>query len=306
MSPLVSVIVPNYNHSKFLRQRLDSILNQTYRNIELIIMDDCSADNSREIINQYRDNKLVSSIVFNDINSGSVFSQWEKGMSLAKGEIIWIAESDDYCEKDMLERLVNAYNFKKDTILSYAATVFVDENGNKTGRKIIFPNQHFEGKDFIRRYLTQGQYIYNASCAIFSKQAALSIPERYKEFKGAGDYMFFVELANKGSVAIVNRPLNYCRRHSSNVTGFQNSNGNNFINEKEILERINEISPLSKFRKYSAYAFHAKRIRATGFTDDETRKRIWDLWQVKKYSGIVSKSTTIIIKAIRLAFNVYL
>lgn len=269
-------------------------------------MDDCSTDNSRDIINQYRNNKLVSSIVFNDRNSGSVFFQWEKGMILANGELIWIAESDDYCEPDMLERLVNAYNNKKDTVLSYATTVFVDENGNKVGKKRIFSDQHFDGKDFIRRYLTQGQYIYNVSCAIFSKQAAISIPGRYKEFKGAGDYLFFVEIANKGSVAIVNKPLNYCRRHNINVTGFQNSNGNNFINEKEILERIDEISPLSKFRKYSAYAFHAKRIRATKFIDEDTRKRVWDLWQVKKYSGIIARFTTLFIKAIRLTFNIYL
>ena len=96
MSPLVSVIVPNYNHARYLEQRLDSVFGQTYPNFEVIILDDSSTDNSLEIINRYKYNPHLSQIVVNKTNSGSVFKQWAKGLSLAKGEWIWIAESDDY------------------------------------------------------------------------------------------------------------------------------------------------------------------------------------------------------------------
>ena len=92
---LVSIIIPNYNHAKFLDERIQSVLNQTYQNFELIILDDKSSDNSVEVINQYKDDPRVSSIIINKDNSGSTFKQWYKGIEIAKGEIIWIAESDD-------------------------------------------------------------------------------------------------------------------------------------------------------------------------------------------------------------------
>ncbi len=68
--PTVSVIVPNYNHASFLKQRINSILEQTYQDFELILLDDCSTDNSREILEQYRSNPHVSHIAHNEINSG--------------------------------------------------------------------------------------------------------------------------------------------------------------------------------------------------------------------------------------------
>ena len=90
--PLVSVIVPNYNYARFLDERMQSILTQTYQNFEIIILDDCSKDNSRDVIEKYRGNPHVSCIVYNEVNSGSPFKQWNKGFIIAKGELI--------CEKE--------------------------------------------------------------------------------------------------------------------------------------------------------------------------------------------------------------
>lgn len=86
--PSVSVIIPNYNHALYLKQRIDSVLNQAFQAFELIILDDCSTDNSREIIEQYRDNPKVSQIIYNQENSGSVFKQWIKGIELCQGDYI--------------------------------------------------------------------------------------------------------------------------------------------------------------------------------------------------------------------------
>lgn len=75
-NPLVSIIIPNYNHSQFLDERIQSVLNQTYRIFELIILDDNSTDNSLEVINRYKDDSHVSHIVVNEkivdhlLNSG--------------------------------------------------------------------------------------------------------------------------------------------------------------------------------------------------------------------------------------------
>ena len=104
--PLVSVIIPNYNHEKFLQQRIDSVLNQTFQDFEVILLDDSSIDESLEILNKYENHPKVSHLIINKMNSCNPFKQWEKGIKLAKGDFIWIAESDDFAENCFLEENV--------------------------------------------------------------------------------------------------------------------------------------------------------------------------------------------------------
>ena len=124
----VSVIIPNYCHARFLNQRIDSVLNQTYSDYEVIILDDCSTDNSREIIESYRNHPKISHIVYNEKNSGSTFIQWEKGFELARGEYIWIAESDDVARSTFLEECMNAFSSYSDVSIVFSDCLFVDEN----------------------------------------------------------------------------------------------------------------------------------------------------------------------------------
>src|ERR1700749_2948806 len=123
---MVSVIIPNYNHAQYLKQRIESVLGQTYTDFELIILDDCSTDNSREIIEAYRDHDKVSHLVFNKTNSGSTFNQWQKGIELAKGKYIWIAESDDWCEPTLLVTLVTALEDNESCVLAYVQSYVVN------------------------------------------------------------------------------------------------------------------------------------------------------------------------------------
>src|SRR5450432_2232601 len=135
----VSVILPSYNHEKYLKERIDSILNQTFRNFELIILDDNSQDKSKEIIENYRSHPQISSIQFNEINSGSPFKQWTKGISLAKGNYIWIAESDDSCEPQFLEKAV-----EKMTRFTTAGIIFCQSNEIEveSGKRFISFTDH--------------------------------------------------------------------------------------------------------------------------------------------------------------------
>lgn len=99
MTPKISVIVPNYNHAKFLPRRIKSILGQSFNDMEIIILDDCSTDSSREIISQFAQQDTRITTYYNKSNSGSPFKQWQKGIKLARGEYIWIAESDDFADR---------------------------------------------------------------------------------------------------------------------------------------------------------------------------------------------------------------
>src|SRR6516162_5433847 len=114
----VSVIVPNYNHAKYLRRRVDSILAQTYQDFELILLDDCSTDESREILASYANNPRVRT-EFNVRNSGSTFKQWNKGVRATHGKYVWIAESDDYADERLLETLVARLEAEPNVALCY-------------------------------------------------------------------------------------------------------------------------------------------------------------------------------------------
>ena len=115
----VSIIVPNYNHSRFLEERLESIFSQTFQDFEVILLDDSSTDNSVEVLKRYATHPKVRELLVNDHNSGSPFKQWQQGFALSLGEYIWIAESDDYADKDFLATLVPALKANPQLGLAY-------------------------------------------------------------------------------------------------------------------------------------------------------------------------------------------
>lgn len=129
-APLVSVVVPNYNYARYLDARLSSILNQTFQDFELILLDDASTDNSLEILDKYKNNPHVSHFIVNEQNTGSPFKQWMKGILLAKGEWIWIAEADDLCEFTFLETCVGQVQKYSNISVCMTASKYIDENGS--------------------------------------------------------------------------------------------------------------------------------------------------------------------------------
>src|SRR5580704_8103971 len=116
--PRVSIVVPNYNHARFLPKRIESILRQSYQDFELILLDDCSTDESRTILSQYASDPRVR-LEFNQVNSGSTFKQWNKGVKLARGKYVWLAESDDYADERLLEKLMARLEGDPSTVLCY-------------------------------------------------------------------------------------------------------------------------------------------------------------------------------------------
>lgn len=221
----VSVIIPNYNHKPYLKQRLDTVFEQTFQDFEVILLDDASTDGSPSILETYRNHPKVAHLFINTHNSGSPFKQWQKGIDLAKGEYIWIAESDDYCELDFLENLLEAINDKIG--ICYSQSIDVDEKGKKLLSRIDYtkefnPNiwkDNFEtsGLNFIEKYLLVKNVVPNASAVLFKKTLVHEslFSEELLKMKMCGDWFFWVQLAEQTDVAFVSRPLNYFRKHSA-------------------------------------------------------------------------------------------
>ncbi len=240
--PEVSVIIPNYNHGPYLKLRIDSILTQTYDDIEIIILDDCSSDNSAEIIEAYRNHPKVSHIVFNEVNSGSTFKQWTKGINLAIGKWIWIAESDDWAEKTFLETFVPVFTNPKNVSIAFCQSHVINGEGKiiKTSTNETL-QELMTGLEFIASRLIKRNVIINASMCVFRKENYYSVSYKHTQYKFIGDWLFWIEMAARGDVFISGKVLNYFRKHSGDVTSKAYKTGTYFL---EFLRFVDDLYDL--------------------------------------------------------------
>lgn len=253
--PKVSVIVPNYNHAHFLKQRLDSIFFQTFRDFEVIILDDCSSDNSRDVIEEYRSNPLVSHIVYNERNSGSPFKQWAKGFNLAKGEYIWIAESDDWAELNFLETLLPILDSHKTLSLAFCNSHWFSPTLNK--HSDIFSKDCFiKGNKFFSQYMATHNSICNASCVLFKKSLISEINPDYQTFFGCGDWLFWIELSWRGDVFYTTKILNHFRQFGNRASDKNNLSGNAYKEHLKILQYLQKKRKLTFFQRHCIAVFY--------------------------------------------------
>lgn len=256
MPPLVSVILPSYNHAAYLRRRIDSILNQTFTDFELIILDDCSNDGSRIILEGYANNSKISHLLFNERNSGSTFFQWIKGIKLSIGKYIWIAESDDFCDSNFLNVLVNRLERFPSVTIAYCNTIQVDEKDNiLNGLSDYYKEFQLcrweddftnNGKDEIVRYLVNKNTIPNASAVLFRKKSISKSLKQIVEYRLSGDWLFWIMLLENGFIYYTVMTNNYFRYHPNTVRS--SSAGTHIINEerKKILLYLNRKKIITK------------------------------------------------------------
>lgn len=223
-----SVIIPNYNHGPFLKQRIESILNQSYKYFEIIILDDASNDNSKEIIENYRGNSHISHIVYSPKNSGSPFKQWAKGIKLAKYNWIWIAESDDFSRAGFLEEAVTIIN--KDEKIGFFfsnSTVENDEESTTTTSEIS--QKLLQSKRWNSDYTSTGieeinyglkyfSNIPNASAVLFKKDIASEYLTQIENFKYCGDWFLYISILQHCDIHYTYKNLNTFRRTQTSLS----------------------------------------------------------------------------------------
>lgn len=137
-NPLVSVIMPAYNCEKFIRQALDSILQQTYPHLEILVADDASKDRTKQIIDSYGDPCIKR---FHNTENLGYLKTWNKLMTFAQGKYITFQDADDYSEKDRIEKLLS--HLSKNTKLSVVGSnvKYIDVS-NKIRSVTSFTNDH--------------------------------------------------------------------------------------------------------------------------------------------------------------------
>lgn len=222
--PKVSIIIPNYNYRAYLPQRLQSVFAQTYTDYEVILLDDCSTDGSREYLEQVARERGIKACVCNKENTGNPFVQWRRGIDMACGDYVWIAESDDYCDSTFLARLVPLLDGNPDAAYVQCGSHIVDGQGAPLKR-----NFDTWGRDdrhaykyapwlYLAHYLLWRNTSYNASMILFRRSVAQQMDRRHDDMRYSGDWMFWMKMAERGSVIVLHERLNYFRRHDTSVT----------------------------------------------------------------------------------------
>lgn len=265
--PAVTVIIPNYNHASFLKERIDSVLAQSFTDFEVIILDDASTDNSREIIEPYRNSPFVKEILYNNFNTGLPYSQWQKALASADGKWIWIAESDDKADPSFLEKIMQLQQLYPDAALLYCDSRMIIENS--TTPPVLYSaikNKELNTDKWSKTYKAEGvneikealQWkctINNVSAALFRKDVLAETMPAVKNYRYHGDWVLYLHLALKYKIAYTPEVLNTYREHSANHSkslGFQKESKKEHFRILDFLLQAENVTDKKKLIQYFA------------------------------------------------------
>jgi glycosyltransferase involved in cell wall biosynthesis len=300
--PKVSVVVPNFNHAPYLRKRIDSILGQTHQDFELILLDDCSTDDSRDVLSAYAADPRVRTL-FNQTNSGSPFVQWNRGVGLARGEYVWIAESDDYAAPQLLARLVEMLDARPGVTVAYCRShrvmgveqtqAFADDYLENLAPGRWTADFVADGVAECEQHMLLVNTIANASAVVFRRSAYQQAGGADETFRLNGDWKLWSAMMLAGRVAYTAEPLNYYRFHPSSVRSRSIVTGLNVEESLRVLLFLFDRIPVSAKRRAAVRRFHS-HLWMSSLTSTEVpagRKwkilrlaRAFDPWAVPRFA----------------------
>lgn len=263
MNYLVSIAMATYNGEQYLKEQLDSILNQTYKNIELIICDDCSNDKTREIITKYANSDKRIKYFFNEENLG-YSKNFQKAVSLCNGEYIALSDQDDIWNLNKIELSINKIN---NYDLLCTNSLLVDENNKSlkitmkdtVGYRYIPKNQEQIFKFLCHKNFVQGSTIL--AKASFIKN--ITVPEDFYH-----DYCYaFYAIECNGIIYLNNCTIRY-RQHKQQVTTNKKKKNDlltitkkeeigSYIQKKIML--LNKIEQFPLKAKHISYIYETKK-----------------------------------------------
>lgn len=206
MSELVSIIMPSYNTGCFIKETIESVLAQTYSNWELIIVDDCSTDDTDDVVSQYLSDNRIHYLK-NDVNSGAAMSR-NRALREAKGKWIAFLDSDDLWEPDKIQKQIsfmteNGYHF------SYTNYIEIDEESNPNGKSVSGP----------KRITKHGMYNYCwMGCLTVMYDADAVGLIQIADIKKNNDYAMWLKVCKKANCYLLNETLARYRKRSGSIS----------------------------------------------------------------------------------------
>ncbi len=220
--PLLSVVIPSYNHEKFIGKAIDSVLGQTHKNLELIIIDDGSKDSSIDIIKSYKDDRIT--LVCQE-NAGA-HNAINKGLSMAKGEYLAILNSDDIFTKKRFEIMIKEMQSKPEVGFVCSYIQVIDSDGNKLGIKegwrnmepwaIARPELSFKASDDFKLNLLMANFTSTTSNFLFTRELYEKIGGM-RNLRFAHDWDFALRAAEVTECMMIEKPLMEYRIHNNNT-----------------------------------------------------------------------------------------
>ncbi|GAB4114353.1 MAG: hypothetical protein Kow00103_07950 [Candidatus Caldatribacteriota bacterium] len=225
--PLISIITPTYNHKLFINECIESVINQTYANWEMIIVDDFSKDGTSEIIDKYRkkDKRIITIRHKENYGIYRLAESYNEALNISRGKFIAILEGDDCWPKDKLEKQLPLFD-EDEVVLTWGRGAYINFEG-KFIRLMPFPKAYpkfkciYQNKPVgiaLKKLLVENFIIPTASVMI-KKDTILSIGG-FKQASNIAyaDYPTWLELSLKGEFRFSDYILGYWRIHSSQVT----------------------------------------------------------------------------------------
>jgi GT2 family glycosyltransferase len=225
----VSAIVPCYNHARYLDERIGSILRQRIPPSEIIALDDGSTDDSLAVLERWqRISPIPFKLVRSERNSGSPFGQWVKGVTLARSELVWIAESDDTSSPHFLERLL-PYFADDRLALAYAESRVIGAHGQWLAESNRFYTDSISSRKWLSAYVEEGDAeidvalaikntIPNASAVVFRRAVLIRHVQSIESFGYCGDWWAYLRCLQDGRIAYHPEALNSHRQGPGSVT----------------------------------------------------------------------------------------
>lgn len=220
----VSLVVASYNYAGFLTRRMESLLGQTYSDIEIWVIDDKSSDHSVEVLRRYEAHPKVR-LVFREQNGGWVTVS-NQGFDLSAGEYVLFANCDDDCDPRLVERLVDALQNHPSAGIAFCRSLMVDEDDRILGddftlrepafRKRCIEDTLLSGAE-ASKFLLHSCVIPNLSAALFRRECFARVGKLSPSYRVCCDWDLFFRIATRYDIAYVAEPLNRFRQHNTTI-----------------------------------------------------------------------------------------
>lgn len=218
MTARVSVCIPAYNSEKYIRKTIESIRVQTFEDWELIIVDDCSTDNTYKIIKKYESMDSRIHAYKNEENLG-MSGNWNKCLSLCSGEYMKLCCADDMLSKNALLKEVAALDENPEAVLACSDTKLKDVNGKNKGFYRRYRKHGLvSGRLVVKKGFFSQDYFGAPQANLFRRSVYEKVGGFDTNYTYILDYDFFVSIAMLGDIFIIHEPLNmFCVRNDSNT-----------------------------------------------------------------------------------------
>lgn len=214
--PKVSVIIPVYNGAKNLKETIESILNQTFKDFEVIVIDDCSTDNSREIVTKYFGSKVK--LIVHQKNMGGPAPTKNTGINEAKGEYLAFTDHDDIWFPTKLEKQIAVLEEDKEAVANFTnGYILNNDTGENIAQRWGKINEKPERKETLEKLLNQN-FILSTTSALIRKSVIAKIGGFDDKMKLADDYEMWLRLANTGRLTFIFEPLFQWRYHLTSLS----------------------------------------------------------------------------------------